>query len=243
VKLALWTPRATHGWPAWLASRLEREMALVVVVGEPTRRPEVDLDLYHVANDPAHGFVYRAVLQRPGVVLLESWNLHALVFAETAGRGETAAYLREARRERGETGAFVARQVLRGLGGALPELLPLNDRVLESAVALVAAHEDIRVRAAARLGDRLSLALPLGVVGPEDDAAAVDALLALARRAVADLPARARELNIDGALERTALGRALLELRPRAHELGLAGLPNGAKTRLAALLPGPPGDD
>ena len=243
MKLALWTPRAAQGWPARLAPRLERHAALVVVAGEPRRRPEVDLDLYHLANDPVHGFVYRAVLQRPGLVVLESWNLHALVYAETAGRGETGAYLREARRERGETGAFVARQVLRGLGGALPELLPLNDRVLESSVALVATLEDVRARAAACLGERPSLTLPLGEGNPEHDAAAVETLLALVHRAIAGLPARARELGAERALERTPRGRALLELRPRAHELGLAGVPAGVKTRLAALLPGPPGDD
>lgn len=237
MKLALWTPRPQQGWPAritaWLASRLE----LAVVSAEPPQRPPADLDVYHLANDATHGFVYRALLVRPGIVLLDEWNLHALVLAETAGRGDVEAYRREARRERGATGGFVAGQVLQGTGGALPQLLPLNGRVLDASVALVTTSEEVRGRATRRLGGRPLLSLAAG------DEAAVEhtlgALLEIARGGRSRLAERTRALGEERALTPTPLGRALAELRPRAHDVGLPELPDGVRDRVAALLSGP----
>ena len=123
--------------------------------------PAADLDLYHVGNSPAHGFVYRAALTRPGVVLLHDWSLHHLVLSETVERGDTPAYLREMRRAHGEAGSFVARAVARALGGDLwPALYPLNDRVLEASLGVIALTPSVAARAALRLRDRPVLALP-----------------------------------------------------------------------------------
>jgi hypothetical protein len=167
LKLALWSPRVRSGWVAALRPFLERGADLrLVPESAAAAPPDADLHLYDVADDPAHGYVYRALARRPGVVVLASWSLHRLVHAETAGRGDVAAYLREARRAHGEKGTFVARQVLRGLGGTLlPTLLPLNDRVLESSVGLVAPSENIRARASARLPGRPVIHLPLALEG------------------------------------------------------------------------------
>ena len=55
----------------------------------------------------------------------------------------------------GELGAFVARQVARGLGGTLPgALLVMNDRVLDAGLAFVATSEAVRLRLAGRLPHR-----------------------------------------------------------------------------------------
>ena len=54
-----------------------------------------DLDVYHVGNSPAHAWVYRAALRRPGVVVLHDWSLHQLVLCETVERGDVSSYLRE----------------------------------------------------------------------------------------------------------------------------------------------------
>ena len=156
----------------------------------------------------------------------------------TAGRGDAQAYRREARRERGDTGGFIARQVLRGTGGVLPELLPLNGRVLDASVALVATRDDVRERAARRLTPRPAVLLPLtGAGAPSEDI--VGALLALAEDAVRRLPDLERLREDARALEGTALGRALEELRPGAHGLGLRGLPDAARARVTGLLAGP----
>jgi hypothetical protein len=165
VRLALWSPTLEEGWPAALAPLLASETHLHLVGKEPAAAPPADVHIYHVADDPAHGFVYRALLDRPGLVVLEEWGLHRLVHAETAGRGEEAAYRRELRRAHGETGAFVSRQVLRGLGGQLPLQLPVNERVLESSLGVVTTTETLRGAAAGRLPRRPLVHLPLGFVG------------------------------------------------------------------------------
>ncbi len=236
MRLALWTPRPAHGWLGGVLPELERTVSLAVVASEPDPRPDVDLDLYHVANDVAHGFVYRALRERPGLVLLEEWALHALVFAETAGRGDTDGYRREARRSRGPTGEFVARQVLRGLGGELPSLLPLNDRVLEACLALVARREGDLPLAQAALGGRRVVHLPFDRGAVEEDALA---LVALAREAAPRLDAALQAARRSRALEDTALGRALGELRPFARELGLTELGPGVVARVAPVFRGP----
>ena len=165
MRLALWSPRVDRGWPMALAPLLARETRLDLVGAEVTAPPEADLDIYDVADDPAHGFVYRALRERPGLVVLEEWGLHRLVHAETVGRGDEESYRRELRRAHGEAGAFVARQVLRGRGGQLPTLLPVNERVLESSLGVVAATEAVRAAVAARLPGRAVVHLPLGFLG------------------------------------------------------------------------------
>lgn len=128
----------------------------------PADAHEADLDLYHLGNSPAHGYVHRAALARPGVVVLHEWSLHHLVLRETVERGDASAYLKQMRRAYGEDGLLVGRQVARALGGDLwPALYPLNEQVLESSLGVVALSEHVAVRVAARLPGRALLRLPL----------------------------------------------------------------------------------
>ena len=132
-----------------------------VSVRAAAERPEADLDLYHLGNSPAHAFVYRAARARPGVAVLHDWSLHHLVLRETVERGDVSSYLREMRRAYGETGTFVGRQVARALGGALlPALFPLNERVLEGSLAVVALSAQTARRVRRRLPGRPVLRLP-----------------------------------------------------------------------------------
>lgn len=167
MRLALWTPRPDAEWVAALVPLLEREVRVEIVAGGAA--PEASLDLYHVADDPAHVFVHRALRRRPGVVLLAEWSLHRLARAEAMEHGGGDAYRAEARRAHGTTGAFVARLVERGLGGDLPSLLEMNDRVLEASLGLVAFTETVRRRAAARLPGRPVVHVPLAFVGSPVD--------------------------------------------------------------------------
>jgi hypothetical protein len=241
VRVALWTPSAGAAWVEALAAELRRELELAVVAAEPGQRPQADIDMYHVAGSPAHGFVYRALLRRPGIVWLQEWGLHALVHAETVGRGDPEAYRREARRAHGDKGAFVARQVLAGLGGALPALLAMNQRVLDASLALVAFTEELRARAAALLPGRPVVHLPLAQLAAGEDAPGADAvtlaadlralILELAPRAEAERQAIGARATEEG----SPLGSALDELRWTARELGLAGLPQDVEPLVAAL--------
>jgi glycosyltransferase involved in cell wall biosynthesis len=146
---------------------VDPEVARLVRVVTPDAVPPVEVDVYEIGNSPAHGYVYRAALARPGVAVLHEWGLHDLVLHETAGRGFPAAYLHEMRRGHGEAGAFVARQVLRGLGGdTLPARFPLNDRLLESSLGIVATTRFTARNAARRLPGRSVIHLPLHVLAP-----------------------------------------------------------------------------
>jgi hypothetical protein len=167
VRLALWTPQPDAAWVAALVPLLEREVTVEIVARDAT--PAAGLDLYHVADDPAHVFVQRALRRRPGIVLLVDWNLHRLARAEAMERGGAEAYRAEARRAHGATGTFVAGQVERGLGGELPSLLAMNDRVLEASLGLVAFTELVRARAEERLPGRPVAHVPLDFVGSPVD--------------------------------------------------------------------------
>jgi glycosyltransferase involved in cell wall biosynthesis len=174
MRLAVWSPLppSSSGVADYVAEslpRLGQRFDVVPVSAEPADPPEADLDLYHLGNSPAHAFVYRAALRRPGVAVLHDWSLHHLVLHETVERGDPHAYLREMRRAHGEAGTFVGRQVARALGGdVLPALFPLNDRVLERSLALVALSRQTRDRIARRAPTRPVLHLPHHVCLPLD---------------------------------------------------------------------------
>jgi hypothetical protein len=170
VKIALWSPRPQtpeRSWVTALLPFLSRDVEVVQVEEETADPPPADLHVYVVANDPDHAFVYRAALARPGVVVLHDWSVHGLVARVTLGAGDAPAYVREMRRAHGESGAFVARQVARGLGGSLlPSLLAANDRLFEGSLGVVAATEGLGRRAARRLPGRRVMALPLDFLRP-----------------------------------------------------------------------------
>lgn len=176
MRLAIWSPLppAPSGIADYAAEQsraLERHLEVVTVgsAAEAGRAAGAELDLYHLGNSPGHGFVYRAALERPGVVLLHEWSLHHLVLAETVEKGDVSGYLQQMRRAHGETGTFVARQVARGLGGdMLPALFPLNDLPLERSLAAVTLSETLRAKAAARIPGRPVLHLPHHLALPLD---------------------------------------------------------------------------
>jgi glycosyltransferase involved in cell wall biosynthesis len=177
----------------------------------PAAAGEADLDLYAVGNSPSHSFVYRAALARPGVVVLHEWSVHHLVLRETVERGDLTAYLKDMRRAHGEAGSFVGRQVARALGGdMLPALFPLNDRLLEGSLGVVALTGFVCSRVARRLPGRPLLHLPHHLSLPFDP---LPSLLE-ARRALG-LPEDALVVTSPGlATARKGLEAALRALAP-----------------------------
>jgi glycosyltransferase involved in cell wall biosynthesis len=173
VRLAIWSPLppAASGIADYVAESLPtlaRGAAIETVSEEPREgRPPAELDVYHVGNSPAHGYIYRAALRRPGVVVLHDWNLHYLVLSETVERGDVTPYLREMRRAYRDEGAFVGRQVAQALGGEmLPSLYPLNERLLESSLAAVALSRTTAEAAQRALPGRPVLHLPMHYAPP-----------------------------------------------------------------------------
>jgi len=179
LRLALWSARTDapeRSWITALRPHFPREIEVIRVEEAPVVPPAADLDLYEIADDPAHAFAYHAALARPGVVLLRDWSLHRLVAHATLGSGDPGAYLHEMRRAHGETGTFVARQVARGLGGRLlPSLFAVNDRLLEQSLGVIAPTTYVGSRAARRLPGRPILELPLDLLLPPIDVPGRDA--------------------------------------------------------------------
>lgn len=170
MKIALWSPRPETPESTWVAALLPlllRDVEVVRVEEETAAPPSADLHVYVIADKADHAFVYRAALSRPGVVVLHDWSIHGLVARVTLGAGDAPAYVREMRRSHGETGAFVALQVARGLGGPLlPSLLAANDRLFEGSLGVVAGTEGLGRRTARRLPGRPVMALPLDLLRP-----------------------------------------------------------------------------
>jgi glycosyltransferase involved in cell wall biosynthesis len=130
--------------------------------------PVADLDVYQIGNSAAHTFVYRAALQRPGVVVLHEWVLHDLVWLEAEERSDLPGYLREMRRSHGGAGSFVAHQVSRGRGGTiLPSLFAVNDRLLESSLGAATLTREAGARLRRRHPRLPHLHLPPHVALPD----------------------------------------------------------------------------
>jgi glycosyltransferase involved in cell wall biosynthesis len=177
VRLWVWSPPPESGsgiadYVSEQLPALRRRAEVRLVDCEPAGQvpaEAADLHVYHLGNSPAHAFIYRAALARPGVVVLHDWSLHHLVLFETVERGDTGRYLREMRRAHGPVGSFVGRQVARALGGdLLPARFPLNDRALEASLGVVGLTRHVASRAARRLPGRPVLHLPHHVSLPLD---------------------------------------------------------------------------
>jgi hypothetical protein len=174
---------------------LLRESSLVVVDEPPSVPPHADLHLYHLAGDPRYGFVFRALRERPGLVLLEEWDLQGVVRAETTATGSPAAWRALARRAGGDEGAFAATLLDRGETGSwLAARLPLAATVLEDALGVVAFTAAAHARLAAlRPGHPLAhVPLPLVSASPWRDRAEASDRLVVAVRPPAAATARAR---------------------------------------------------
>jgi glycosyltransferase involved in cell wall biosynthesis/SAM-dependent methyltransferase len=75
---------------------------------------KIDIALYHIGNNPCHGFVYQEALRNPGVVVMHEANLHHLIADLTINRGDWDAYLAECELNGGPAALAYAKQV-RGL--------------------------------------------------------------------------------------------------------------------------------
>jgi len=165
LRLNVWGPLPPS--PSGIADYLHEQLDALArrvelrVVSEDGPAPAADLDLYQLGNSPAHAFVYRAALRRPGVLLLHDWSLHHLVLQETVERGKRDSYLRLMRRAYRETGVHLGRQIALGLGGRLlPALFPLNEHVLDASLAVVGLSRALTELATRALPGRPVLHLP-----------------------------------------------------------------------------------
>ena len=131
-----------------------RERIEEVVLARPgKRRPEADVSLYHIGNDPdAHGWIVDALRKQPGVVVLHEYVLHHLISGITLGRGDARGYFEAMERELGVLGRLIALGVadnsLPLLWETQPERFPLAETILDLAQGVIvhSAYVEGRVR-------------------------------------------------------------------------------------------------
>lgn len=96
-----------------------------------------DIALYHLGNNPYHGFVYEAALRHPGVLVMHESNLHHLIADLTIQRGDWDAYLRACEYDGGPQALEYARRVRALEVGPDYEGVRMIRRALESARAVI----------------------------------------------------------------------------------------------------------
>src|SRR5262249_8583898 len=109
---------------------------------------------YHIGNDPdAHGWIFDALQERPGVVVLHEYVLHHLIAGVTIGRRRPRAYLDAMERELGVPGRLLGLGVLDNLLPLLwetqPARFPLSGVVLDRATGLIVHSRYVGERARA----------------------------------------------------------------------------------------------
>jgi glycosyltransferase involved in cell wall biosynthesis len=157
-----------------LRSRIEE-----VVLAKPGgRRPDADVSLYHIGNDPdAHGWILDALRDRPGVVVLHEYVLHHLISGTTLGRGDARGYFDAMERELGVLGRLIALGVadnsLPLLWETQPERFPLVETVLDSARGVIvhSRYVEERVRGTGYAGPVWRIPHPVWPSRPVEPAA------------------------------------------------------------------------
>ncbi len=101
-----------------------------------------DVTLYHLGNDvDAHGWIFRLLERRRGIVVLHDFVLHHLIAGLTVGAGDGEAYLRALEAEAGLAGRLLGHGVLDGslppLWETRPQDFPLVDSVLARADGVI----------------------------------------------------------------------------------------------------------
>jgi glycosyltransferase involved in cell wall biosynthesis/SAM-dependent methyltransferase len=104
-----------------------------------------DVALYHIGNNPWHGFAYETALRHPGVVVMHEANLHHLIADLTIRRGDWDAYFAEAELNGGAEALEYALRVRSLEVGPDYEGIPMTRRLLDASRGLV-VHSDFVAR-------------------------------------------------------------------------------------------------
>ncbi len=110
-------------------------------------RDDFEAVLYQLGNNgDFHPGAYRALFERPGIVVLHEFVLHHMIRELTLVAGDPAAYLEEVRYGAGRSGAALARRSL-DTGVALDVWsYPLFERVVDASLGVLVHNEFSRQR-------------------------------------------------------------------------------------------------
>jgi glycosyltransferase involved in cell wall biosynthesis len=117
--------------------------------------------VYHLGNNPYHGFVYEAALQRPGVAVFHELVLHHLVsHLMVEGLRQPERYIRVMTDEYGEAGTRLADLRFRGVATDLEKFVfPLTGHVARGAAVIVVHSKDAREEM-----ERIAPGVPVSVI-------------------------------------------------------------------------------
>jgi glycosyltransferase involved in cell wall biosynthesis/SAM-dependent methyltransferase len=128
-----------------------------------------DVALYHIGNNPCHGFAYEIALRHPGVVVMHEANLHHLIADLTIKRGDWDAYLAEVEMNGGEAALEYALRARMLTVGPDYDGLPMTRRLLETSRGLI-VHSDFVARQMRDQGFQGPIAtIPHGAWIPQTD--------------------------------------------------------------------------
>jgi glycosyltransferase involved in cell wall biosynthesis len=154
VKVAYYSPlppehSGISDYSALLLPALERRINVEVAQRRRRRPRRVDVNLYHVGNDPeVHGWIIEALRREPGPVVLHDFVLHHLIAGLTIARGDTDGYLDAMLRDSGVLGRLMAHGVVDGLVPPLwetrAERFPLTGEVLPYATGMIVHSRHVK---------------------------------------------------------------------------------------------------
>jgi glycosyltransferase involved in cell wall biosynthesis/SAM-dependent methyltransferase len=104
-----------------------------------------DVAIYHIGNNPWHGFAYETALRHPGVVVMHEANLHHLIADLTIKRGDWDAYLAEAELNGGAAALEHAKRARTLTVGPDYDGVAMTRRLLDTSRGLV-VHSDFVAR-------------------------------------------------------------------------------------------------
>ena len=118
-----------------------------------------DVALYHIGNNPHHGFAYENALRYPGVVVLHEANLHHLIADLTIKRGDWDAYLAECELNGGAPALEYAKRARTLVVGPDYESVAMTRRLLDASRGLI-----VHSRFVARLARAQGFEGPIAII-------------------------------------------------------------------------------
>jgi len=131
-------------------------------------RQPYDLNIYQVGNNPLHRYMYKHILEQPGLVTFHDVYLYHLIQAALAPNGSTEAFWREVAYCEGDQVAYQARQDY--VKGELDNYsMPLNKHIAQSSRGIVVHSEWALQRVAQYEGAPPACVIPFGILPLEKD--------------------------------------------------------------------------
>lgn len=111
------------------------------------QKQDYDVCLYQMGNHAGfHEYIYRMLLEHPGIVVLHEYVLQHFIQGITLLREDAQGYVEEMRYCYGRTGAYLAQQMIAVNWSVDPWAYPLFERVVDASLGLIVHNEYTRQR-------------------------------------------------------------------------------------------------